>query len=159
MTEGEIIEVEPMDPDDTIIMGFEKVWYNDVGTYVKVFFSKSAILLVPTFSLSNILWCTIYFPFEAHKSHKVKKDLQYPLTMSEIFQKIEVPIIFEKKDINRITLKKSVMVAIVTIELQPKTGLFGKPKKNERLLSFFKKDYENVYGLLNTYFKDILVLK
>ncbi len=159
MSEGEIIEVEPIDPDDMIIMGFDKVWYNDEGTYVRVFFSKSAIMMVPTFSLSWILWSSIYFPFEAHKSRQIKKKLQCPITMSEVFQKIDNPIYFEKKDINRITLKKSVMVAIVKIELQPKTGLFGKQKKNEKILSFLKKEYDNVYQLLSTYFKDKLILK
>jgi hypothetical protein len=151
MSEEEIIEVEPLDKDDTIVKGFEKVFYSNTSTYTHVFFSKSAIMIVPNLSEG--------FPaFDSTKDHKTDDELQYPSAMSEIFDKIKNLTYFQKKEIDWVKLKKSKLVATVTIELHPGKGLYGKKKRQGATLSFLKRDYDNVYFVLNNYFKDKLVL-
>jgi hypothetical protein len=151
MSKEEIVEVEPLDKDDTIIMAFEKVFYSNTSTYTHVFFSKSAIMIVLNISIG--------FPgLDPTKDPKRKKEMQYPKAMSEIFKKIENPTYFQKKEIAKIKLKKSKLVATVTIELQPGKGLYGKKKRQGATLSFLKRDYDNVYFVLNNNFKDKLVL-
>lgn len=151
MSEGDIIEVQPLDKDDKIIMSFEKVFYSNTSTYIHVFFSKSAIMIVTNLSQG--------FPaFESPKDTKIADELLYPSTMSEIFDKIENPTYFQKREIETIKLAKSKLVATVTIELLPGKGLYGKKKRKGATLSFLKRDYDNVYFLLNNYFRDELVL-
>jgi hypothetical protein len=137
MSEGDIIEVEPLDKDDTIIMVFEKVFYSNTSTYTHVFFSKSGIMIAP--NITN-------------------EESGYPKTMSEFFKTIENPTYFQKREIETIKLAKSKLVAKVTIELLPGKGLYGKKKRKGATLSFLKRDYDNVYFVLNNYFRDELVL-
>ena len=78
--------------------------------------------------------------------------------MSVIFDKIENPTYFQKKEIAQIKLKKSKMTTMVSIELKPGKGLYGKQKRQGATLSFLRKDYDNVYFVLNNYFKEKLIL-
>jgi hypothetical protein len=78
--------------------------------------------------------------------------------MSEIFNKVENPTYFQKKEISKIKLKKSKLVATVSIELHPGKGLYGKKKRKGATLSFLKRDYDNVYFVLNNYFRDKLII-
>lgn len=158
MDEEEMIEVEPLDKDDTIIMSFEKVFYSNTSTYSHVFFSKSAIMIVPTTSLEKADVDLELPSDDSAGRKKSRKELHYPITMSEIFYKIENPYYYEKKEIAKIKLKKSKLVATVTIELHPGKGLYGKKKRQGVTLSFLKRDYDNVYFILNAHFRDKLVL-
>ncbi|UCE39298.1 MAG: hypothetical protein JSW00_08790 [Thermoplasmata archaeon] len=151
MNKGEIIEVDPLDKDDTIVMGFDKVFYSNKSSYIDVYFSKSAIMMVPSMSSG-------FSAFDSTEGHKTNNEMQYPTVMSEIFDRIQNPTYYQKKEIAKIKLKKSKMMTMVTIELHPGTELYGKQKRRGATLSFLGKDYDIVHFVLNSYFKDKLVL-
>lgn len=142
--------------NENIIGQITKVYTTARPEYFRIFISEQDILIVSYGAFTGHSLEVI--AIQMYKARKTKQKVDQLLTRQEILQNFPNALILSRSDLQQIRMKKQLTDALIEFELPPSKGFLGK-KRNIKKYGFPKNEYEDVEGILSTYYGNILSAK